>query len=91
MDDHYSVYDAKAKLSEIVRRVREGQTITLTYRGQPVAEVRPVAQGGGTPERIRRLAERGVIVPARRAGATFKTLKRKPGAVARFLKDRNRF
>ncbi|OGT99000.1 MAG: hypothetical protein A2085_02550 [Gemmatimonadetes bacterium GWC2_71_10] len=90
MDDRYSVYDAKAKLSEIVRRVREGQTITLTYRGEPVAEVRPVPRGGGTPEHIRRLEERGVIVPARRPGAAIPPLARKRGAVARFLKDRNR-
>ena len=39
----YSLYEAKAKFSEIVRAVRErGDTITITYHGEPVAEMRPI-------------------------------------------------
>ena len=33
----YSIYEAKAKFSEIIRKVREGQTVTVSYHGEPVA------------------------------------------------------
>ena len=36
----YSTYEAKARFSEVLRQVREGETVTVTYRGEPVAEIR---------------------------------------------------
>ena len=38
----YSTYEAKAKLSEILRKVRAGQRVGISYRGELVAEVAPV-------------------------------------------------
>ncbi|HJS43775.1 MAG TPA: type II toxin-antitoxin system prevent-host-death family antitoxin [Gemmatimonadales bacterium] len=88
----YSLYDAKAKLSEILRRVREGDTVTITYRGEPVAEIRRIGPKPRTlDERIRELEARGVIVrpsPARRRG-TLRSLARRPGALKRFLRERD--
>ena len=40
----YSIYEAKAHFSEIIRQVREGETVTVTRRGKPVAEIRPIAE-----------------------------------------------
>lgn len=40
MSDTYSLYEAKAKLSAIVRRVREGCRAIVTVHGKPVAEIR---------------------------------------------------
>jgi len=40
----YSVYEAKARLSAIVRRVGEGHRAIITLRGRPVAEIRPLAE-----------------------------------------------
>ena len=92
MPDTYSLYDAKAKLSEIVRKVREGRTVMLTYRGEPVAEVRPIAPGPQTlAERLRALEGRGAILPARRPGRPPGPVGRKPGALKRFLAERHRF
>lgn len=34
-------YDAKTKLPEILRRVRAGESFTITNRGKPVADVVP--------------------------------------------------
>lgn len=34
----FSLYDAKARFSEIVRMVREGTSVTVTVHGEPVAE-----------------------------------------------------
>ena len=44
----YSLYEAKARLSAIIRQVREGQRVVVTLHGEPVAEIRPLAQGAGT-------------------------------------------
>ena len=42
MAEEYSIYDAKAKLSALVRQVREGRSFVITVHGQPVAELRPI-------------------------------------------------
>lgn len=41
----YSISNARAWFSEVIRRVREGRTVTVTYRGEPVAAIRPVERG----------------------------------------------
>ncbi len=38
-------YDAKTKLSEILRRVEAGESFTITNRGKPVADVVPSRTG----------------------------------------------
>lgn len=35
-------YDAKTRLSELLEKVREGESFTITRHGQPIAELRPV-------------------------------------------------
>ncbi len=37
----YSVAEAKAHLSEILKKVEAGQKVTITRRGQPIATVVP--------------------------------------------------
>ena len=36
-------FDAKTKLSEILRKVEQGERFTITLRGRPVANLVPVA------------------------------------------------
>jgi prevent-host-death family protein len=86
----YSLYDAKAKLSEIIRRVREGDTIAISYRGKPVAEIRPIAQRSQTTdERFAELTRRGVIVPSAGRRGRLRPIARRPGALKRFLRERD--
>ena len=40
----YSAHEAKARFAEVLRRVRDGETVTVSYRGEPVAEVRPLPE-----------------------------------------------
>ena len=91
MKKSYSVYEAKAKLSEILRLVRErGATVTVTHHGEPVAEIRPVAGHamGALEARLRTLRERGAIAEA--SGArTLRMVTRRPGALERFLAERD--
>ena len=35
------VHEAQTHLSDLLRRVEEGETVTITRRGEPVAELRP--------------------------------------------------
>ena len=84
----YSAYEAKAKLAEILRRVRAGGSVTITYRGKPVAEVRGIGQPPESlAERIESLGEAGRIV-RRRGTGKFRPIARRPGALARFLAER---
>jgi prevent-host-death family protein len=88
--DTYSLYEAKAKLSAIIRRVREGRRVLVTVRGEPVAEIRPVdPEAGDLAARLARLIERRVVIPAEEAGAAIRPVARKPGALGRFLAERD--
>jgi prevent-host-death family protein len=86
--DSYSTYDAKARFSELLRQVRSGRSVTITYRGEPVAELRPIQPAGSTEARIQRLTERGLVTP-RPVGRELAPVARRPGALARFLADRD--
>lgn len=94
MPRKYSLYEAKARLSELVRQVREGgQAVTITLHGQPVAELRPYEAEHrikSTEERHAELARAGMVypVPATESDARFPLGVRRPGALKRFLEDR---
>ena len=88
----YSTYEAKAKFSEIVRLVREeGERVTISYHGRPVAEIRPIEPeepGDAIVVRLRGLEARGAVVRGERKGQ-LRPLAHRPGALARFLAERN--
>ncbi|HLA88855.1 MAG TPA: type II toxin-antitoxin system prevent-host-death family antitoxin [Gemmatimonadaceae bacterium] len=90
MRDTYSLYEAKAKLSAIVRRVREGRSVVVTLHGEPVAEIRPLpASSGGLETRLAILVERGVVTRPARRPSRLRPLVRRPGALGRFLSERD--
>ena len=39
----YGVYEAKTKLADLIKQVQQGQRITITNRGLPVADLVPSA------------------------------------------------
>jgi prevent-host-death family protein len=85
----YSIYEAKAKFSEVIRLVRQGRTVTVTHRGEPVAEIRPLTEKETLDQRLRRLEAAGAIHRAVDPKAPLEPIARRPGALQRFLKDRN--
>jgi prevent-host-death family protein len=90
MRNTYSLYEAKAKLSAIVRKVREGSTVIVTLHGEPVVEMRPIARKeSGLDARLEELAERGMLVRASPRRSRPRSVARKPGALKRFLDDRD--
>lgn len=58
-----SVSEAKAKLSALLARVKSGERITITDRGNPVAQLVPLAEldDAEWEARVRRLERAGVI------------------------------
>lgn len=85
----------EAKLSSLVRQVREGRSVIIKVHGKPAAELRAVdatAQPLSLDERLAELDSQRAIVRASRkprdAGA-FPIGPRKQGALKRFLKDRD--
>ncbi len=39
---HIGVFEAKSKMSEILRRVEAGEEFTITKHGQPIARLSPI-------------------------------------------------
>ena len=89
MQNTYSTYEAKARFSELLRQVRQGKTVTISYRGKPVAEIRSIQQKPATvEERLEELEQRGVLVrPSQRQ--SLKTVEPRAGALKRFLAERS--
>jgi prevent-host-death family protein len=58
------VRELKAQLSSVLRDVEEGETVRVTSRGRPVAEIVPVLPGRS--ETTKKLIAEGRITPASR-------------------------
>ncbi len=70
------VRDLKARLSEYLRQVKQGQTIIITDRGVPIGQIAPL--GRTVEERILALREAGLVAwNGRKLGLTV------PGVVNR--------
>lgn len=53
--------ELKARLGTYLRRVRHGRTLIVTDRGQPVAELRPIAAGSGIEAILAKLTAAGAV------------------------------
>jgi prevent-host-death family protein len=77
------VRDLKNKLSEYLRRVRLGESVLVTDRGEVVAELLPPGQGRSDPSvpaGLQSLAKRGLLTLGSPAGTDlYPPLVRKPG------------
>ena len=92
MESVYSTYEAKTKFSELLRKVRQGGRVVITFHGEPVAEIRPIERSVETlEERLARLEREGQISPAavEPARGNWKPIAPRPGALQRFLDDRD--
>jgi prevent-host-death family protein len=85
----YSTYEAKAKFSEILRKVRAGQRVVIAYHEEEVAEIRPIGKKKSLAARLRELEEQGILGPLVEPGRDLAPVVRKEGALARFLAFRD--
>jgi prevent-host-death family protein len=85
----YSTYEAKARFSEVIRRVRSGQRVVIAYRGEEVAEIRPLENpAGNLAKAMARLEDDGVLGHGAKPKGPLRPLAKKPGALKRFLESR---
>ncbi len=73
--------ELKTRLGQYLERVRAGETILVTDRGKPVAELRPVPLADDAIEAtLRRMEAEGVITRGRAGGLTpFEPIPLRPG------------
>ncbi len=91
----FASHEAKARFSEVLRKVRAGETIVVTYHGEEVAKIIPVVRSGdGLEDRLARLEDLGRLPAARAKGERPRISElaraKRPGALARFLEERHR-
>ena len=91
MKIRYSIQEAKARFSEVLTLVREGNTVTVSYRGVPMEEIRPIQRGTVTmKKRLDDLEQRGVLVRPDLPKEPLKPVACREGALERFLAGRGR-
>jgi prevent-host-death family protein len=78
----YSTYEAKAKFSEILRKVRAGQRVVIAYHGEEVAEIRPIEKKKTLAASLRQLEEQGILGPLVEPNRNLAPVVRKEGALA---------
>lgn len=94
MPDTYSTYEAKSRFSEIIRRVRAGRRVVISYHGEPVAEIAPITpQKPGLAASLASMEREGQVAGGRRrpsnAMSEWRVVARRPGALKRFLTSRD--
>jgi prevent-host-death family protein len=84
----YSIYKAKAHLSEVMRMVKARRRVVITERGVPIAEILPYAQNKpqSLADRIAGLVKAGAILPHQEPFRP-EPLTLRAGAVERFLQE----
>lgn len=88
MSRTYPVHEAKAKLSEILRRVQRGGGVVISDRGRAVARVVPMDEPKTLGERLDRLAQEGVLQRPVGPVTLIKPVARRRGVVRRFVASR---
>ncbi|MBN1948028.1 MAG: type II toxin-antitoxin system prevent-host-death family antitoxin [Bradymonadales bacterium] len=88
MGNTYSVYEAKARFSELIKKVRSGQRLIITHRGREVAELRPIQRDSSLQQRLADLEEAGIISGPTGDRMVMGPIVERPGALARFIEER---
>ena len=68
--------ELKTRLGTYLRRVREGRTLLVTDRGEPIAELRPIPTDASQPAALLKLAsKRAVTLPLRKSMPSFRPIQ----------------
>lgn len=84
----YPVHEAKARLSELLRRVKAGGSVVISDRGKPIAKVVPIEPATDVESRLVELKRAGLLVHGRGSREAIRPIVRKPGGLKRFLESR---
>ena len=83
----YSIYDVKAKLSKLLKMVKEGEKVVISDRGNPQFEIILYTQPENFEARIEQLKAQGVIRKAK--ASSIQSIENKEGVLERFLGSRH--
>jgi prevent-host-death family protein len=68
--------ELKTRLGTYLRRVREGRTVLVTDRGEPIAELRPLPKDTSVPAALLKLStKRAVTLPLRKSMVAFRPIQ----------------
>ena len=82
-----TVSKLKASLSHYLRRVKAGEEVLVSERGQPIAKLVPVTGGDALPEHLAEMARQGLaLVGSRRLSRAFWGLPRPKDPKGRVLR-----
>ena len=83
--------ELKVRLGTYLKHVRNGQTLIVTDRGEPVAELRPLAAAGTADAILAKLAANGAVSrPTRKHLSPFRAIQSRGESVAAaVVADRN--
>ena len=86
----YTTYEARAKFLEVLRQVREGEVVTVSYHGEPVAEIGlPARRKQTQEERDRELERMGALQGPKVKRIPYMEGENIPGALELFLAERD--
>ena len=75
--------ELKTRLGRYLRRVREGRTVLVTDRGEPIAELRALPPDTRVPAALLRLSSaRAVTLPVRKAMGSFRPIQTRGRALS---------
>ncbi len=75
--------ELKTRLGTYLQRVRQGRTLVVTDRGEPVAELRPLPSDDSLPARLLKLSTKGTVaLPTRAALSAFRPIRSRGTSVA---------
>lgn len=83
--------ELKVRLGAYLRRVRQGQTLVVTDRGEPVAELRPIPAEVGVDTILAKLEARGAVArPKTKRLPAFRPIEsRGQSAASAVIEDRD--
>jgi prevent-host-death family protein len=84
----YSVDEAKAKLGEILLRVKQGRSVTISERGREIARLVPIGKQDALGCRLDYVESSGQLTRATGNPTDIRPIARRPGALRRFLRSR---
>lgn len=80
--------ELKTRLGAYLQRVREGRTLVVTDRGEPVAELRPLPSDDSLPSALLRLSTKGTVtLPTRGVLPAFRPIRSHGASIADAIRE----
>src|SRR5471032_2251211 len=80
--------ELKTRLGTYLRQVREGRTLLVTDRGEPIAELRPLPSDASVPAALLKLfSTRAVTLPVRKAMVAFRPIQSRGRALSEAIRE----